>query len=51
MSVLDRDYFKTEEAAYAKLERLMCPSGPVCPKCGLLNDAHKIAANPEKRVR
>src|ERR1051326_2471308 len=51
MSILDREYFKNEEAAYTKLESVLWPDGPVCPKCGLINDAHKIAANLKKKVR
>src|SRR6266478_2390029 len=51
MSILDRAYFRDEEAAYAKLETVLWPHGPACPKCGLIDDAHKIAANPGKKVR
>jgi len=51
MSILDRDYFKDEEKAFAKLESVLWPGGPVCPHCGVVNDAHKIAANPKKKVR
>lgn len=32
MSILDREYFKTEEAAYSKLESVLWPDGPTCPK-------------------
>src|ERR1700722_6741225 len=51
MSVLDRDYFRDEAKAYTKLESILWPQGPECPKCGVVNDAHKIVANPEKKVR
>ena len=33
-SVLSRPYFHDEEAAYAKLESIVWPNGPVCPHCG-----------------
>src|SRR5882724_7302335 len=51
MSILDRDYFQDEEKAFSKLESVLWPSGPVCPKCGVINDAHGIAANTDKKVR
>lgn len=51
MSILNAPYFRDDEAAYAKLESVMWPSGPECPHCGVVNDAHKIAANPAKKVR
>jgi transposase-like protein len=51
MSILDRDYFRDEAKAYEKLESVLWPQGPECPKCGVVNDAHKIAANPERAVR
>lgn len=51
MSILDAPFFRDEEAAYAKLEAVLWPHGPECPKCGVVNDAHKIAANTAKKVR
>jgi transposase-like protein len=51
MSVLDATFFRDDAAAYAKLESIMWPNGPECPHCGLVNDAHKIAANTAKKVR
>ena len=51
MSILNAPYFQNEEAAYEKLESLLWPQGPECPHCGVVNDAHKIAANPGKKVR
>lgn len=51
MSILDATFFRDEEAAYAKLEAILWPQGPECPHCGVVNDAHKIAANTAKKVR
>lgn len=34
MSILSKLYFHNEEAAYAKLESIVWPNGPVCPHCG-----------------
>ncbi len=51
MSILDATFFRDEEAAYAKLESVLWPTGPECPHCGLVNDADRIPANPDKKVR
>jgi transposase-like protein len=51
MSVLTRLYFRDEEAAHAFLESILWPEGPVCPHCGGIGKAYRIAANPERRVR
>lgn len=51
MSVLNRPYFREEEAAFAFLEELVWPNGTECPHCGVVGSAYKIAANPAKRVR
>lgn len=34
MSVLNAAHFHDEEAAFAKLESIVWPNGPVCPHCG-----------------
>jgi transposase-like protein len=36
-SVLNQPYFQDEEAAYAKLESIVWPQGPVCPHCGCMD--------------
>jgi transposase-like protein len=33
-SILDKPFFQNEIAAYAKLESIIWPNGPVCPHCG-----------------
>jgi transposase-like protein len=35
-SVLNAPHFQDEHAAYAKLESLVWPHGPVCPHCGVM---------------
>ena len=51
MSVLSRPYFHDEEAAFEHLEKVLWPTGPVCPHCGGVDRISKIKANPAKRVR
>ena len=51
MSNLSAPYLHNEEAAYAFLESVMWPEGPVCPHCGCTGNVKVIPANPEKRVR
>ena len=41
-SVLNQAFFQDEEAAYAKLESLVWPHGPVCPHCGSLDRMKKM---------
>lgn len=42
MSVLNQPYFQDEAAAYAKLESILWPDGPVCPKCGVVDQAYEL---------
>jgi transposase-like protein len=51
MSVLSQPHFHDEEAAFAFLEEALSPAGPVCPHCGVVGNASRIKANPEKRIR
>ena len=34
MSIISRPYFWDEQAAHAKLEKIVWPNGPVCTRCG-----------------
>lgn len=34
MSALSAPYFHDEAAAFAELEAILWPQGPVCPRCG-----------------
>ncbi|MBV8474448.1 MAG: transposase, partial [Hyphomicrobiales bacterium] len=40
MSVLAKPYFHDEAAAFAHLESVLWPDGPVCPHCGLISAKH-----------
>ncbi len=51
MSILSRPYFHDETAAFAFLESVIWPEGPVCVKCGSVQRITKVKANPEKRIR
>jgi transposase-like protein len=42
-SVLDAPHFHDEEAAYAFVEERIWPHGPVCPHCGVVDRAMKLA--------
>ena len=51
MSILNKPYFRDEEAAHSFLESIVWKDGPVCPHCGVVGHTYKIKANPDKRVR
>ncbi len=40
MSALSAPHFHDEAAAFAEVERLLWPEGPVCPHCGSLSGKH-----------
>ena len=42
MSVLSQPFFHDEEAAYAKLESIVWPDGPVCPHCGSVGRIYRL---------
>lgn len=42
MSVLNRSYFHDEKAAFAYVESILWPNGPVCPHCGGMEKAYKL---------
>jgi transposase-like protein len=52
MSVLDAAHFHDEEAAFAKLESIVWPNGPVCPHCGALDRIYSlkgVRSKPSKK--
>lgn len=42
MSILNVPYFQDEDAAYAKLESVVWPHGPVCPHCGTMERMKRL---------
>jgi transposase-like protein len=51
MSILSASRFHNEEAAFAWVEDLLWPKGPVCFHCGCMDHITTVKPNPEKRVR
>ena len=51
-SVLSQPHFHDEAAAFAKLEEIVWPNGPVCPKCGhkgRIYDLKGVRSKPSKK--
>lgn len=42
MSVLSKPYFHDEAAAFARLEAVLWPEGPVCPHCGSIGKHYDL---------
>lgn len=42
MSILSAKYFHDEAAAFAKLESIVWPNGPVCPHCGSVEKIYEL---------
>lgn len=59
MSVLSKAYMHDEAAAFAHVESIIWPDGPVCPHCGVVDSAYKLEGvrtkaskkNPEGKER
>lgn len=59
MSVLSAPYMHDEAAAFAHVESMLWPQGPVCPHCGVVDRAYRLvgvrtkatAKNPEGKER
>ena len=45
MSILNAPYFQDEAAAYAKLESIIWPHGPVCPHCGTMERMKRMSGD------
>ena len=43
--------FRDEDAAREYLEKYTWPDGPVCPHCGLVNEAYKLTPKPGSKTR
>ena len=42
MSILSDPIFHNEQAAYAYIETILWPHGPVCPQCGVVDNAYVL---------
>jgi Transposase zinc-ribbon domain len=42
-------HFSDEQKAREYIERLRWPDGPICPHCGLLNNAYRLAPQESKK--
>lgn len=51
MSILNSPHFHDEAAAVEKLESIVWPEGPVCPKCGHKGETYRVTARskPSKK--
>ena len=52
MSVLSREYFHNEAAAFEHVESILWPEGPVCPHCGNVDKHYKlegVRSKPSKK--
>lgn len=51
MSMLSAPYFHDEAAAFAKLESIVWPDGPTCPKCGAVDRINRLEGVKDKKGR
>jgi len=51
MSLLDRKCFQNEPAAFAHLEAVLWPDGPICPHCGTIGQAGRLEGVKDKKGR
>jgi len=42
MATIQAKHYHDEDAAWAHLEALRWPDGPVCPHCGIIGEAFKL---------
>ena len=42
MSALSAPYMHDEAAAFAHVEAMLWPDGPICPKCGVIGEAYEL---------
>src|SRR5205085_3394660 len=41
--------YQDEDAARAHVEKTRWPEGPICPHCGVVNEAYKLTPRPESK--
>ena len=59
MSALSASYMHDEAAAFTHIEAMRWPYGPVCPRCGVVDNTYELKRvrskpskkNPEGKVR
>jgi transposase-like protein len=51
MSILSKKYFQTEKAAFAHLEVVLWPEGPICPHCGVVGNAGRLEGVKDRKGR
>jgi transposase-like protein len=51
VSVLNKPYFQDEAAAFTKLESIVWPNGPTCPKCGAVDRIGSLDGVKDKKGR
>lgn len=51
MSALSAPYMHDEEAAFAHIEAMLWPDGPVCPACGVVDSAYVLKGVRTKRSK
>ncbi len=51
MSILSKPYFHDEQAAFDKLESIVWPDGPTCPKCGAIDRINRLEGVKDKKGR
>ncbi|MCY4050533.1 MAG: IS1595 family transposase [Gammaproteobacteria bacterium] len=52
MTELDAEHLQDEKAAFDFLENIIWPSGPICPNCGVTDNAytlHGVRTKPSKK--
>ncbi len=50
MAGIFEKHFHDEDAAWAHIEKMRWPDGPVCPQCGVINEATKLKPNPKAKT-
>src|ERR1700756_1124424 len=50
-SIFNRPHFHDEAAAFAKLESIVWPNGPVCPHCGGVGRVYPLNGVKDKKGR
>jgi transposase-like protein len=48
MSILDQPQFHDDAAAFAMLESILWPDGPVCPKCGCIGRSRRLGGKSSR---